>query len=168
MSRIEMSPSWLKNAALAVGGNARALIQGYPYTGFARVSDTGELTAPDVELSAPVWRRFWDVRVFGQDGEWHAWRGGDSIWQDRDSRVHAREGRECIQRTYALWGSDAEIHDGWTCCQEQRGARIWVPFDAWHIRRLPLEVEVQHVVDFDENGICGVVDFFITGFKGEL
>ena len=168
MTEIEMAGEWLRQAAKAVGeGRASLLLQGYPYTCFARIIESGSLELPPPFRECPPnWDLFWDVRVFGPKGEWHAWRDGAGRWWDR--RYEAKESENEIHRRYVLWGTAVEVtSDVWSCCYEERGAEVWVPFEATG-HRLPLRLKLKLLIDYEpETGMAGVVDAVMCDFDSK-
>jgi hypothetical protein len=164
MAQIEIGmDEWVRMAAAATGGQI-ALLQGYPYTGFARVAGQLELPRPFVAPSAAEWDRYWDIRIFGPDGEWHAWKDGMRRWQDRRFRAERPPQPENM-RSYALWGTHVEREHGWSRCWEDRGAQIWAPFPVEE-RELPLRLNMELIVERDAvNGLAEIVDSVILALE---
>jgi CRISPR-associated protein (TIGR03984 family) len=136
---------------------ATVLFQGYPYTGFARLAG-GQLSLPngagDVLFDKDL---YWDIRMFGPEGEWHLWRkdakGG---WGDRFRAANAWQG--AIERDYVLWGKRDDAEEGWSCLSEARGATVWVPGGAGDHLALRMKLEVE---PDPETGMAGIVDAMI-------
>ena len=156
---------WLLGKRGAVGPDPVALLQGYPFTGFVRVTDEGLDFPPAwAEAGRSVdWELYWDVRLFGGRGEIHCWRRGRSGWH---WRLLAAGGEGADLQLYPLWGERdaARAVPGWECYWETRGAEIWVP--AEHAKGRPeLSLQVRRRVEPDPtSGLAGVVDAGILCF----
>lgn len=171
-TKITLNPQWLQRACAAVaptGEVALALVQGYPFTTFARVRSNGTLELPPAPWSAQRvrWDRFWDVRVFGINGEWHAWKLGNGQWYAR--LYAAPAGGEipygAIERCYALWGTDIDSQPewgDWRRYSEERGAVVWAPLASpatlriktWLLLTPDEETGLMHATDAVIRGFC--------------
>jgi hypothetical protein len=159
-----LSQEWLRLARAALGDHALALVQGYPYIGFAGLSPEGKLSFPPqfsgVDLEAQK-SRFWDVRVFSDRGEWHAFRRGGTEWGERRFPVGGEDTIEC---SYPLWGTDTRMDSGWTCCFEKgRGIEIWVPPVGPAPVQVPVKLKAKLVLGIEEEtGLVGIVDAVLS------
>lgn len=162
-----MTTAELTQAASKLGGSCYLLVQGYPFTTFGRFLENGSPEFPPVVPEAggfiapdPVrvsWDLFWDVRVFGAAGDWHAWRSSGGEWKSR--LLKAAECR--FERHYLLWGEETkDAGGGWICRTETRGARVWLPSDQAHATKLRVRLRI----DYDENGVAGIIDAALVGF----
>ena len=165
MDNNKLTKQDLLNAVLQVSdGEAHALLQGYPMTCFARVTEK-ELELPPVpewRVAEPAWHLFWDVRVFGSKGECHFWRDKRGRWKEL---FRSRTEGHAIERNFALWGTRAEKAEGdWTRCWEQNGAEIWAP-PGINCSNPPLRLKVREIVGYQKDtGVAGIVDMMIVGF----
>ena len=170
VERIAGDPGeWLKQVRLKVAGPGEAylLLQGSPYTGLACVHEDGLGLPPEHPAVAngfdAEWDIFWDLRLFGAQGEYHAWRQ-DGGWH---CRFAPKEQHNSVERDYPLWGRNDEGPNAtdWDCYHETRGARIFVPSKLTSGLRFA-RMRILQVIDFDESGMAGVVDAMILGIKG--
>jgi CRISPR-associated protein (TIGR03984 family) len=148
-------------------------VQGYPFTGFLVVepeAESGVLRKPPgVTCSFEDLSLFWDLRLFGEKGEWHLWREDDGEWS---GRFLARG--ECsphIERKDVLWGLPAEkkgtsereegTRDGvvWTRFTEDRGAAFWIP--GQRLKKEPARLRLWQKIEEDGAGLAGVVDVML-------
>lgn len=170
---LDLSTEWLVEHAADVAGagaGACALIQGYPGSGFAEVCG-GELLlglSPRVDGFDPTY--YWDVRLFGEKGEWHCWSDGGR-WRGRLAKV-VQDHFTCDrirERSFALWGSRVAQDDGWQVCEETgRGVQVRVP-RSWRAelseKDLPVLLRIWERVEPEPGtGLAGVVDALIRGF----
>lgn len=137
------------------------LLQGYPYTGFARIDTKWGLRLPlkDVSLRKDL---YWDVRMFSPQGEWHLWKkNARGEW---GKRFAAPNTWNIIERLHRLWGASVPLRDGeWFRYQEANGATIYLPEE---IRNPALKVHLR--VERDVRGkdekrtnLAGIVDAMI-------
>ena len=90
-----------------LGDGALALLQGYPFTGLARIVNGEFRVAPAHQRLIPDginWRLFWDVRAFGPLGELHAWKLSQGNWQYRFAKARLTNDPEVIRRHFPIWG----------------------------------------------------------------
>ena len=169
MNKVELKPTgtdWLVQRRADVNDqDACLLVQGYPATGFWVISEKGVFTPPD-ESPSLNWDLYWDLRLFGDRGEWHLWRTGAGAWAGR--LCASGEWSEYLDRNDALWGTRSEKRevDGrfWTRLWEERGATVWVPGEA---TELPVRLKVRRHIGYQpETGLAGFVDAMILGFRG--
>ncbi len=158
---------WLMSKVSDVSSSsvAIALVQGYPATGFARVTPTRvdwRLSPDDGVFDS---RYSSDVRLFGDLGEWHCWSVRSDQWRGRLAR-EADEGwvDSALARDYVLWGTRVdERMDGWTCVSEARGVRLWIPLEA---NDLPVFLPVKERVDREEDtGIAYIRDAMLRPLR---
>ena len=117
MVEVIMSLDWIVAKAADLGREPMVLVQGYEWTGLGYYRN-GEI---DFGRKLPfLWTEYWDVRVFGEKGEWHCWRSGD-VWRARYAAVEDWKDHEV--RDYVLKGR--EIQGKWV--QESGGARYYYP-----------------------------------------
>jgi hypothetical protein len=158
----------------ALGGDVFALLSGYPASCFARITADALLLPPGFEDLQPEpfalpWTLFYDIRVFGETGEWHAWcqsgARGRREWSARFRRFDDINDR--IEREYPILGTRVvERRNGWALRREQRGPAVWVPESiAGDAESRPV-LRVWQIlgVEPDSNGIMGVVDAAVAGF----
>lgn len=152
--------------ALAAGSpvSAHFLLQGYPFTGFGRLTpDSIELPARAADQSGPDWSMYWDLRIFGKEGEWHAWRTGKNGWLAR----FLERSDKSLNRTYQVWGewSSKDSLPAWDCYFETRGTRVWIPSEL--SRQSPhMGVVMALIKNTDEaSGIVGIVDSMILDLE---
>lgn len=170
-----MTNQWLLDHAHEAGDEPVLLVQGHPATGFARMAG-GKLDfhlEPDVHevgIELP-WRLYFDVRIFGERGEWHCWRVQGAHWRGRfagrdENEWQVKPGK-AFSRSYALWGEQFKREGDWVRWSEKRGAVVWTPARYDKDDQQPFRLEVRQRVEFDqETGIAGVVDAMILGFAG--
>ncbi|HET6842929.1 MAG TPA: CRISPR-associated protein Csx19 [Candidatus Angelobacter sp.] len=171
-----MSSEWLLQHAGDAGGTAVLLIQGHPATGFGRVSG-GKIDLrlePGLQQTAEdlPWSLCFDIRMFGDRGEWHCWRIEGSIWRGRFAGRDREEWQEkdgkAFARHYVLWGTKFTREGDWVRCSESRGSVVWVPAESYGEKEgEPAHLAVRERVEFDaETGIASVADAMILGFVG--
>jgi CRISPR-associated protein (TIGR03984 family) len=171
---IGINRQWLRKKAgdVAGSGTAYLLIQGYPATGFGKIND-GKIDLrlePDVHGDVELeWDYYFDVRMFGELGEWHCWhtlRGdwnarfaNETEWKDSDNEKY-------FERNYVLWGTQFIGRGDWCECLEKgRGARIWIPIFVPVGKGKPASLRIRHRVEFDKNtGLAGITDAMIVRF----
>jgi CRISPR-associated protein (TIGR03984 family) len=167
---VEVSAEWLVTKAKEVSddGPAYGLLQGYPATGFCSVENGGLLlgvSPSEVTEFDPEY--YWDVRLFGNLGEWHCWRTPKG-WFGRLATKSCEEWNDPVKRWMALWGSRVVSDSDWHLLSENRGARVRVP-QSWRRaledKDLPILLEIwERVEPESETGIAGVVDAMVRGF----
>ena len=126
-----------------LGGRLYALIAGYPATFFARVEPGGFELPPDPKLDAfrgrgfaLDWSLFYDIRVWGENGEWHAWR--DDEWFDR-TRMFEDLKDTLDYRDYPILGRhDVREDHGWILRSERRGPQVLPCFRSISTRWEPI------------------------------
>lgn len=160
---------WLNSAEIAAPGRV-ALLQGYPLTSFAVLrGDEWRLPPGMPAVKSLKWDLFWDIRVFGDGVEYHAWRTSQGwFWRKLDAGKLPAESP--YEKSYYLWGNklDGEVVDGWWCCSEDRGARVWIPVESKADPKgpLPLQLKMRCVIEKDPtSGLAGIVDAAIVGFE---
>lgn len=164
----------LKSMPATLGGQVYALVAGYPATFFARVNEDRFELPPDPKLDAfgskgfaLDWKLFYDIRVWGDSGEWHAWWEGE--WHARP-RVFGKLGDTLNDRQYPILGTrDEKETEDWVLRKETRGPAVWVPTD-WsggkdRAEKRPVLVVVPIIEPDKENGLYKVVDSVIR--RGE-
>ena len=132
------------------------LLQEPGFIGFGVVQSDKICWPPDVQ---PDWSRISDLRLFGENGEWHVWPHWDGTWQSR--RLESQELTDPITEHHALWGSQVEPGPSpWIKLVEDRGAEIWLPLAELKLTKkdLPLRLELKQKIDYDESGLAGIVD----------
>lgn len=140
------------------------LAQGYPFTGFVLLCDEDRLSPPPGVDAATFddWSLFWDLRLFGDLGEWHLWREADGEWSGRLAEPEDPSWKDAIPREDVLWGSrnPSQEQDGvqWTLYSENRGAAVWVPPTGIEMMRFA-RLRLWQRVDYDSHtGLAGVTD----------
>jgi len=116
---LEISEEWLVSKAAAIGNDAVVLLQGYEWTGLGYLNGEQRL-----DFGRPLdwrWPEYWDVRIFGEVGEWHCWRVDERKWSGR--YVTAQEWEEKEDREYVLRGR--ELEGNWV--RESGGAKFYYP-----------------------------------------
>jgi CRISPR-associated protein (TIGR03984 family) len=152
----------LSKAMPLAGVPALALIQGYPHT---RLLDAAMVLQ---SIQPNRWEDFFDLRVFGPEGEWHAWNLGDGKWGIRWWKASAQDKKLQIDRKFPLWGNEAVANpvkreEGWALLREGNGAEVWMPEaiadrppGAGNVVAILNAVEL---VGFDPcTGLAGIVD----------
>ena len=143
-----------------------ALLQGYPFTGFAKISNGAILLAPAHRRLVPHgirWDLFWDIRVFGELGETHVWKLADDIWMDRFEM--ARNGADILPRDYPVWGTPTgDAEEDWMLFREERGTEVWIPREFATHSRVVLQID-QILGETGETGIVSIVDAMIRCLK---
>lgn len=154
-------------------GSALLLAQGYPFTGFVVINkDDAMCWPPGIDAKLwNGWNLFWDLRLFGDRGEWHLWRTNDGQWKDRLASPERPEWKDHhIARADVLWGKQkgSEENDGisWIRYSETRGACVWVP-EACVEKDRPARLHLWQRIECDGNGIAGVVDVMLRGIDSE-
>ena len=133
------------------------LLQEPGFIGFGVVQSDKIYWPPDVQ---PDWARISDLRLFGEDGEWHVWSHWDGTWQSR--RLELQKLTDTLTERHALWGTQVELGPPpWIKLVEDRGAEIWLPLTELGLieEDLPLRLELKQVIDYDDkSGLAGIVD----------
>ena len=133
------------------------LLQEPGFIGFGLVQSDKIYWPPDVQ---PDWARVSDLRLFGEDGEWHVWPHWDGTWQSR--RLELQKLTDTLTEHHALWGNQVELGPSpWVKLVEDRGAEIWLPLAELGLikKDLPLRLELKQVIDYDgKSGLAGIVD----------
>lgn len=158
-------PDWLQEASSACAAD-HALLEGYAYTGLARIAG-GKLELPPAAYLQPGagsdWPLYWDIRVFGPSGEWHAWKDSSGVWRDRRFSSNDKP-RGIIQRRFPFYGTTVKQNGNWWCCSEERGYEIWSPIPVPAGKTLFLNALL--IVDQEpDTGLAGVVDTVIRGLE---
>jgi hypothetical protein len=145
-------------------GSAVLLAQGYPFTGFVLLRDGDRLSPPPGVDAAAFgdWNLFWDLRLFGDLGEWHLWREDDGEWSGRLAEPADLTWKDSIPREDVLWGSRnlSQEQDGvqWILYSEKRGAAVWTPDTGIEMKRFA-RLRLWQRVDYDSRtGLAGIVD----------
>jgi CRISPR-associated protein (TIGR03984 family) len=172
----DLTTDWLISKASETStDNVTLLIQGYPGSGFARIVN-GKLELklePEETMDDPlaiVWSRYFDIRMFGDRGEWHLWQS-NSGWNGRFRGVEEWPKTNRMDRDFALWGTLIEGPvQGWWRCSEERGPVVWLPEFALagpgkNGRQQSGVLKIRQQVEFDDAGIAGIVDAMIMGFE---
>lgn len=144
-----------------VGKPALALLQGYALT---RLLDGSSVIR---SLQPPnTWEDCFDLRLFGPEGEWHAWNLGGGQWGARMWLAKDQDKRLLLEREFPLWGNEVKLSEnGWSLLREARGAEIWVPERA--VPKPPRSnggetlavLKAVELVGFDpSSGLAGIVD----------
>ncbi len=169
VEEIAMSEQWLRDHASGVSkSEAWILFQGAPASGFGRVkSGVLELKLTPEGVKQFVPERYWDVRMFGELGEYHCWKGSDQKWRMRFASRCDPDWTFTTTRNYALWGTENLPKGEWFRRSEDRGATVWIPAAA-----LPGVGEKDDVslnaklrIEQDDAGIAGIVDAMLCGFS---
>ncbi len=133
------------------------LLQEPGFIGFGVVQSDKICWPPDVQ---PDWARVSDLRLFGEDGEWHVWSHWGGTWQGR--RLELQKLTDTLTEHHALWGTQVEPGlPPWIKLVEDRGAEIWLPLAELELTKedLPLRLELKQVIDYDDkSGLAGIVD----------
>jgi len=109
-----------------VGKPALALLQGYALTRLLDASSVLQSIQPP-----NTWEDCFDLRLFGPEGEWHAWNLGNGQWGARLWLGKDQDKRLQLERELPLWGNEVtSAENGWALLREARGAEIWVPESA--------------------------------------
>jgi CRISPR-associated protein (TIGR03984 family) len=162
-------PQYLTTAIAPLGEPALAFIQGYPET---RLIDAGNAAA--FVRPPNTWEDFFDIRVFGPAGEWHAWNLGEGQWAARHWKAADCDQELLLSRQLPLWGNSVckqTEKDGWVCISEANGAQVWVPttvaIQKTDGRNRPLVIlEAVEIVAFEQDtGLAGIVDFALRALK---
>ena len=129
IERVEMCEKWLKDHAYKVSEDeAWMVIQGAPGTGVARVK-AGVLElklVPEVREFVP--ERYWDIRMFGEKGEYHCWMTSDRTWRARFAKQHDDPDWTITTiRSYPLWGTQNKREGEWFRRSEERGTTVRNP-----------------------------------------
>lgn len=169
VEQIEMSSAWLIGRAKDVcTAEATILFQGAEASGFGRVQ-AGRLElrlTPDVKTFQPG--RYWDIRMFGDQGEYHCWKIGKQ-WRARLAKPGDPEWGGAVTRKYALWGTDSRESGDWFELWETRGARVHLPktqLPGLREKRLPVRLTTLLRIEADEtSGVVGVVDAMLRFFE---
>ena len=136
---------------------AWVLLQEPGFIGFGVVQSDKICWPPDVQLD---WSRVSDLRLFGEEGEWHVWSHWDGSWQSR--RLELQRLTDTLTELHALWGTRVEElgPSPWIKLTEDRGAEIRLPLAELELTEedLPLRLELKQVIDYDESGLAGIVD----------
>jgi len=155
-----MGKDWLQAAVTALGGEeATALLQGFPYSGFGVLRADGELAIP-AEFGPPDFEHSWDLRLFRDNREIHAWRVGPVEWAWR--LAVAGEWRHAIVRHQILWGTSMAPAGDWQLLTETRGTKVWLPP---HVKLAGPEIAlriIERVEPERGTGIAGIVDAMIA------
>ena len=185
---IELNKSWVCEHSSDVTDieNKKAawvLVQEPGFIGFGVVSaDT--ICWPKPSDWEPCWELVSDLRLFGENGEWHVWRDWDGkhyarllefdvedekhVWigcngENQDDPEKSRKKREGLTEYHALWGT--EVRSGksaWIKVVEDRGAEIWIPpLKETELKKkdLPLLIKIKQVIDYDSDyHLAGIVD----------
>jgi CRISPR-associated protein (TIGR03984 family) len=160
--------AWLAaHAAETAGdGSAYLLIQGYPSTGFSRIQNRAlefRLYPAVDSIEDSDWDYYFDVRMFGELGEWHCWRAPSLGWRGRLAKTS--EWQNSFDRSHVLWGTRFEKQDSWWQCAEGRGAQIWVPALLNVSAQRPGALRVRQKVEFDQDGLAGVTDAMVLAIE---
>ena len=124
--------SWLQSKVpeISSSGVATVLVQGYPSTGFGRVTKESVEWKLSPEGSAFDARYSFDVRLFGDLGEYHCWCLGKNQWKCRLAKKDdERWKRRAPDRKFVLWCAAQKTENGWTYLTEQRGIKFWAPIN---------------------------------------
>lgn len=142
---------------VTTGSTAWVLLQEPGFIGFGVVQSDKICWPPDVR---PDWARISDLRLFGENGEWHVWPHWDGTWQSR--RLELQKLTDTLTEHHALWGTQVESGPSpWVKLVEDRGAEIWLPLAELGLAKgdLPLRLELKQVIDYDDkSGLAGIVD----------
>lgn len=142
---------------VTTGSTAWVLLQEPGFIGFGVVQSDKICWPPDVQ---PDWARISDLRLFGENGEWHVWPHWDGTWQSR--RLESQGSTDTLTEHHALWGTQVEPGPSpWIKLVEDRGAEIWLPLKKLGLTKedLPLRLELKQVIDYDDkSGLAGIVD----------
>lgn len=165
---------WLKARAAEVvktnedGAKCGAwiLLQGAGSTGFGYVTGSRLLWGLQPKEIGFADSLPWDIRIFGDSGEWHLWKLG-SKWSARFASTI--EWDEVHTRRQPLWGSRVRTEDGWHYITEDRGATIQLP-TAWRetlaAADIPLVLVVRERIGRDKDtGLAAVVDAMLCGIE---
>lgn len=144
--------------------NVLALVQGYPWT---RLGPAGQIeTWPQGD---ELWEDFTDVRIFGAQGEWHAWRRADGKWGCRTWKP--LKTADELPRTFILWGTRRISEQlGWVLIGEANGATVTVPSEIAigldETPPRPVVLEAVEIAGMDpETGIAGIIDCALCAVK---
>lgn len=153
---IEDRQAWAELTQTTSRQYAVALVEGYPFTGFAVVDMDGRWHWPPSVLAPLDWKYFFDVRLFGLFGQWHFWSMGTS-WQGRFAQPTSDE----VQRVDVIRGnfSDTRETDGvfWTLLADQQGTRIWIPGQL-KVKSEPVRLKIAQSLACDpKSGLVSVV-----------
>ena len=161
----ELNQSWVCEQLCDVTDEDMAwiLLQEPGFIGFGVVMKDNICFPPGVELD---WTFTSDLRLFGEKGEWHAWR-------DWDGKHYARllktdEMTDALTEHHFLWGrKKVDIDNGpWIKVVEDRGAEIWLPLacEGLEDSDLPLRLKLKQIVDYDlDYHLAGITDAALVG-----
>lgn len=138
---------------------AWVLLQEPGFVGFGVVRSDAIWWPPDVR---PDWKRVSDLRLFGENGEWHVWPHWDGTWRSRS--LTAQDMTDTLTEYHVLWGTALQRGTSpWvTLVEKDRGTAIWLPIKLQD-GDLPLRLKVEQVVGYDcKSGLAGVVDAAVT------
>ena len=149
----------LQTAISLVGIPSLALIQGYPFT---RLLDS--VAVLESVQRQNTWDDFFDLRIFGPKGEWHAWNLGNGKWGARFWDAEKQDKTLQLDREFPLWGNEVgRTENGWSLLREAKGAAVWVPQTAAVEPRgdgsTIAILNAVELVGYDKStGLAGIVD----------
>ena len=142
--------------------SAWVLLQEPGFIGFGVVQKNKICWPPNVQLD---WARVSDLRLFGEEGEWHVWPHWDGGWNSR--LLKSEEMTDALTEYHALWGNDVESDTPpWIKLVEDRGVEIWLPLAEFNLKEahLPLRLKLKQIVDHDpESHLAGITDAALVG-----
>jgi CRISPR-associated protein (TIGR03984 family) len=162
MEPINISLDWLKIQASALNESPFILVQGYEWTGLGQFSN-GEFKFG--RLIEWRWSEIWDVRLFGDTGEWHCWKSGDGSWFGRFAATESVPKEFRIERDYVLWGRSIEKGKNWA--QEANGASVFIPIPVeGNLAQRPLRLMAWELIQSDpKTGQCFIADAMLRGVR---
>jgi CRISPR-associated protein (TIGR03984 family) len=164
-----LSDSWLqgKLPEVSSSGIATVFVQGYPSTGFGRVTEDSVEWRLSPEGSVFDAQYSFDVRLFGDLGEYHRWCLGKNQWNDRLAKVDdERWSWRAPDRKFVLWGSSERTENGWTYLTEQRGIKLWAPIEAQHKKHISLPVW-ERIEAEEDTGVVYIKDAILRPLEVE-
>jgi CRISPR-associated protein (TIGR03984 family) len=177
MASIQQAGGEYRHWSVLFGGNGpvveadESVVRNYPFTGFVLMRDMDRLSPPPGVDPARFgdWSLFWDLRLFGDLGEWHLWREDDGKWTGRLAEATDPSWKDSIPRVDVLWGSRnlSQEHDGvqWILYSEKRGAAVWVPHTNLQMKRFA-RLHLWQRVHYDSHtGLAGVVDSMLRNIE---
>ena len=174
---VELNESWVREhlrdvTDIETKKAAWVLVQEPGFIGFGAVYQD-KIYWPPHEPSEkpsewePDWERVSDLRLFGENGEWHVWRDWDG---NHYARLQELENiNDTLTGYHALWGTQLEKTDThpWIKVVEDRGAEIWLPLAKSKLNAkldLPLRLKLKQIVDYDSKyHLAGIVDAALIG-----
>lgn len=197
---VELNESWVRERLRDVTDietkkAAWVLVQEPGFIGFGAVYQD-KIYWPPHESSdkpsewEPDWERVSDLRLFGENGEWHVWLDWERkhqcrllefdpedewrIWlgPEGKNQCEAKQSgrkRDVLTENHFLWGTKKGKS---RYLVENRGAEIWLPLaefdDLDEESDLPLRLKLKQVIGYDDESddsshLAGIIDAALVG-----